>query len=62
MRSDAHDPHTPANGILSRTRLLWRGIGEFFAFARSAIVAVRDLWVAAPPEPPVHKGEDCDAP
>jgi len=63
MRSDGHDPdQTPSEEVLSGARRFWRGIGEFFAFLWSALIAVRDLWVAEPPEPPGSKGEDRDAP
>lgn len=63
MHSDAHDPdQTPSEEVLSGARRFWKGIGELFAFLRSSLVALRDLWVAEPPEPPVPKGEDRDAP
>lgn len=66
MPSDAHDPEPTPSDEPPSVRLAARGplsgVGEFFAFLRAALIAVRDLWVAEPPEPPVTKGEDHDAP
>lgn len=38
------------------------GFGELFAFLWTALSAVRDLWVAAPREPPVVPGDDRETP
>lgn len=38
------------------------GSGEVLAFLRAALLAIRDLWVADPPQPPVPPGEAGDAP
>jgi len=63
MPSEAHDPdQTPAEEVLSRTRRFWKRDWRILRLLWSALIAVRDLWVAEPPEPPVAKGEDCDAP
>lgn len=37
---------------MTRLRRLSTGICEMLAFLRAGLIAVRDLWVAEPPEPP----------